>query len=330
MADATSTILRNVRPNMTGSNILIFAASFFLLVLFAYFIYNFLFVNYKVSITSTGNILLSTPIKANDVANAKRDITKIPDTNSQIPTITEGGEFTVSFWLYISSYNTINFGKRKHIFEIYGDNFSTLLVALGARTPTLLVRVHTIADLDPSGNQWGLTDCSGTVRNVAGQRLLTDCSGIKLGFQELTDRNLMNTMKDNTLPKDEVNRFFRAVVNVDENNLIDSTSTCDYKSLDLSTWNNVCLVMNSKTLEIYLNGKLVKSCVYHSYFRVDNSGLKVSYLQQQANFDGYLSRIQLFNNVLNPDEIYKNYLQGPDGKSITSDPLSFLKYIFTS
>jgi hypothetical protein len=151
-----------------------------------------------------------------------------------------------------------------------------------------------------------------------------------IGFQELTDRNLMNTMKDNTLPKDEVNRFFRATIAVDENNLIDSTSTCDYKSLDLSTWNNVCLVMNSKTLEIYLNGKLVKSCVYHSYFRVDNSGLKVSYLQQQANFDGYLSRIQLFNNVLNPDEIYKNYLQGPDGKSITSDPLSFLKYIFTS
>jgi hypothetical protein len=153
---------------------------------------------------------------------------------------------------------------------------------------------------------------------------------MKLGFQELTDRNLMNTMKDNTLPKDEVNRFFRAVVNVDENNLIDSTSTCDYKSLELSKWNNVCLVMNSKTLEIYLNGKLVKSCVYHSYFRVDNSGLKVSYLQQQANFDGYLSRIQLFNTVLNPDEIYKNYLQGPDGKSVTSDPLSFLKYIFTS
>ena len=87
--------------------------------------------------------------------------------------------------------------------------------------------------------------------------------------------------------------------------------------------------MNSKTLEIYINGKLVKSCVYHSYFRVDNTGLKVSYLQQQAGFDGYLSRIQLFNNVLNPDEIYKNYLQGPEGQSVTSDPLSFIKYIFT-
>lgn len=329
MADATSTILRNVRPNITGSNILIFGASFLLLVLFGYFIYNFLFVNYKVSITSTGNIILANSIKADNPANAKRDITKIPDTTSQIPTITEGGEFTVSFWIYISSYNTINLGKRKHIFEIYGNQFSTLLVALGARTPTLLVRLHTAEALDSSGNNWGLTDCSGTAVTRPGSRL-TDCSGVKLGFQELTDKNLMNTMKDNTLYTSQINDFFKANIVVDENNLIDSTSTCDYKSLELSTWNNVSLVMNSKTLEIYLNGKLVKSCVYHSYFKVDNTGLKVSYLQQSAGFDGYLSRIQVFNTVLNPDEIYKNYLQGPDGKSITSDPLSFLKYIFTS
>jgi hypothetical protein len=306
--------------------VLVYGASFLLLVLFAYFIYNFLFVNYKVSITNTGNILLSTAIKADDLKNAKRDITKIPDTNARLPTITEGGEFTVSFWIYISSYNTINLGKRKHIFEIYGDNFSTLLVALGARTPTLLVRLHTAQELDATGKQWGLTDCSGIVRPGLG---LDDCSGVKLGYQELTDKNLMNAMRDNTLTRNQINDFFKANIVVDENNLIDSTSTCDYKTLEISKWNNVCLVMNSKTLEIYLNGKLVKSCVYHSYFRVDNTGLKVSYLQQQAGFDGYLSRIQLFNNVLNPDEIYKNYLQGPDGNSVTSDPLSFIKYIFT-
>ena len=87
--------------------------------------------------------------------------------------------------------------------------------------------------------------------------------------------------------------------------------------------------MNSKTLEIYLDGKLVKSCVYTSYYKVHNKGLSLSYLQQSIGFDGYFSRLQIFNTVLNPDDIYKNYLAGPTGSSATSDPISFIKYLFT-
>lgn len=329
MADVASSILRNTKSNFSGSNILIFGASFLLLILFAYFIYNFLFVNYKVSITNTGNLILAEPIQASNKSNRRADITKFLNSSEPLPTITEGGEFSINFWIYISSYNTINLGRRKHILEIGGNQFSTILVALGARTPTLLVRVHTKETGDVSEKQWGLTDCSGTALDGSGASI-GDCSGLKLGFQKISDKNLMQTMKDNTLTPSQMNDFFIDGIVVDENNLIDSTSTCDYKNLEISKWNCVSLVMNSKTLEIYINGKLVKSCVYHSYFRVDNKGLKVSYLQHETGFDGYLSRMQLFNRVLNPDEIYKNYLQGPDGKSITSDPLSFVKYIFTS
>ena len=42
-----------------------------------------------------------------------------------------------------------------------------------------------------------------------------------------------------------------------------------------------------------------------------------------------MSRLQVFNLALNPDDIYKTYLAGPQGSSATSDPISFLKYIFT-
>jgi len=318
--DRTS-ILPNTRMGKTGSNILIFGASFLLIVLFAYFIYSFLFINVKVTITNPESVILGEQVKADNPANGRDGITKLP-------TITEGNEFTLSFWVYISNYNTINLGKRKHLVEIYGKDYSTILVALGARKPSLLVRVHTKEEFDNSGNQWGLTDCSGRAIDGSGASI-GDCDGVKLGFQKITDKNIMNKLRDNTLTGEQVNNFFKPNIVVDENNLIDSQSTCDYKDLPISKWVNVCINMNGKTLEVYIDGKLVKSCVYRSYFKVDNTGLKLRYLQQNAGFDGYLSRIQVFNTSLNPDDIYKNYLQGPSGTSVTSDPLSFIKYIFT-
>jgi len=53
----------------------------------------------------------------------------------------EGGDYAVSVWVYINSYN-INRNTRKHVLEIGGANFSTLLIALGAFKNTLMVRTH--------------------------------------------------------------------------------------------------------------------------------------------------------------------------------------------
>ena len=46
-------------------------------------------------------------------------------------------------------------------------------------------------------------------------------------------------------------------------------------------------------------------------------------------FGGRLGRIQVFNTELTPEESYKIYMAGQDGKSSVNDPLGFVKYIFT-
>jgi hypothetical protein len=84
----------------------------------------------------------------------------------------------------------------------------------------------------------------------------------------------------------------------------------------MQKWVNISVVMNSKTLDIYLDGKLVKTCVYTNYFKVDQTGVALRYLQgntvdsngrHMTGFDGYFSRLQVFNSALNPDDIYKTY-----------------------
>jgi hypothetical protein len=309
----TPNLRRGFISRSTGFNILLYVFTLILVVLFIYFIYKFI---YGGTLTAS-NIIFSDQIIANDSKNYKYNVA--------IPSIYDGGEFSLNFWIYISGYNYRQ-GQRKHLVEIGGSKFSTILVALGANKPSLLTRVHTM-DLTPevSGNNYGITDCSGSDAS--------DCSGGTLnGFQQITDTNIMNTMKNNSLTKQDIASFFKPM-QVDENSLIHSESVCDVKELPLQKWVNVAVVMNSHTLDIYLDGKLVKTCVYDSYYKVDNSsgGVTLTYLagSSQIGFDGYMSRLQVLNTALNPDDIYKTYLAGPQGSSATSDPVSFLKYIFT-
>jgi len=148
------------------------------------------------------------------------------------------------------------------------------------------------------------------------------------GFDKLTDTNYtpQNNVNDNTLYIKDINEFFKPM-RMDE-----PSSTCDIKDIPLSKWVNICVNMVGKTLDVYQDGRLVKTCVYKNFFKVDNAhGVAVRYLQgsNQVGFDGYFSRLQVFNEALNPDEIYKIYMGGHTGTSPANDPLSFIKYIFS-
>ena len=312
METVQQNIPRGLLSRRSGMNIFLYLFTLILVIVFVYFIYKFI---YNTSSTAS-NLIFTDKITASDSANYKYNVA--------IPAIYDGGEFSINLWIYISGYNYRQ-GQRKHLIEIGGPHFSTILLALGSTKPSLLTRVHTKdSEGDITGHNYGITDCSGTDDK--------DCSGGDMkGFQPITDTNIMNSMKNNTLTKADIASFFKPM-QVDENSLINSEAVCDIKELPLQKWVNISAVMNSHTLDVYLDGKLVKTCVYQSYYKVDNSGgISLSYLagSSQVGFDGYMSRLQVFNTAMNPDDIYKTYLAGPEGSSATSDPGSFLKYIFT-
>jgi hypothetical protein len=185
-----------------------------------------------------------------------------------------------------------------------------------------MVRAHTAPsnDLVPRGN-FGITDCSGGNPE--------DCSGGTMnGFSKLTDTNYTpeNNVNDNTLFRKDREQFFKPM-QVDE-----PSSTCDIKDLPTQKWINICITMNSKTLDVYQDGRLVKTCIYKNFFKVDSAnGIALRYLQGtgQSGFYGYFTRLQVTNEALNPDEIYKIYMGGHTGSSPANDPVSFIKYIFT-
>lgn len=230
---------------------------------------------------STVSTRLITTQKAADVIAA-------PDSLPTIPAPYEGGEYSVNMWIYVSSFNK-NRNARKHIFELKGTYFSTLLVALGAFKNTLVVRTHTGEPGTMGAN------------TATGARTTTTPANAEEGGRG-----------DATLSVADVNRMFTPLAM--EDSLVDTPPVCDLPEVDLQRWVMITVVLTGRTIDVYMDGKLTRSCVTNSYFKVDPTGVQ-PVISDRGGFDGYVSGVGVSNYGYTPDEIYRMYLQGPEGSS---------------
>lgn len=192
--------------------------------------------------------------------------------------IYEGGEYSVNFWMYISDWNYKQ-GTRKHVIELGGNNFATLLVALGAYNNSLSVRVDT-------------KDASGS-----------SVPGI-------------------TITNADKEAFFKPL---QSDNSLTVQPMCDIEEIDLQRWVQVTICMNGRTCDVYIDGKLARSCVLDSFFKVDPTSISVK-LVDRGGFDGYVSQVSTYNYSLNPSAVYNMYMAGPAGSSL--DPWAYFVGLF--
>jgi len=228
-----------------------------LLVVIALLIIYYGFIFFYGTSTDKGVVIEPSQVTANQGVKAY---------TNQAP-IYEGGEYSVNLWVYIGGWNYKQ-GTRKHILQLGGTNFATLLLAFGSYTNSLSVRVDTV-------------DASGT-------RL--DMSGIGLKSTDITN-------------------FFKPLT---PDTSLDNESTCDISKIDMQRWIQVTVVLNGKTCDVYIDGKLERSCVLPSYYKVDPTGQSVK-LVDRGGFDGYVSSVSTYNYSLNPAKIYNMYMAGPSG-----------------
>ena len=96
-----------------------------------YYLYQYLFAS------TIGNKYMI--VSKNQSANP---IAPITITSDKLPAIYEGGEFTISTWIYINDWS-YHRGNNKSILSIEGENFDIIRLYLGSYKPSLSVRLHT-------------------------------------------------------------------------------------------------------------------------------------------------------------------------------------------
>jgi hypothetical protein len=195
---------------------------------------------------------------------------------ANLPTLYEGGEYTVNTWVYINDWS-YNRGQNKHIVSIGGDQFLTFAIFLAPYTNTLNVRVHTKSS-------------NGLVSGAASQAIPSP-----------------NASADD-LSKGNIRNIFGGMQTPD--GLTSTTRPCDVPSFDLQKWVQVTLVLNNSTSDVYIDGKLARSCVLPSTFKVDKNNLQLRICDYKG-FGGFVSNISAFNYSLNPEEVWRLYMSGP-------------------
>lgn len=91
---------------------------------------------------------------------------------------------------------------------------------------------------------------------------------------------------------------------------VNAPNDCVVTSVDLQRWVHIVVALNGKTVDVYMNGKLVRSCILPSVFKVDGQGYVVN-VAGHTGFGGFVSGVAVSDYALNPEQVYRTYQAGP-------------------
>jgi hypothetical protein len=195
--------------------------------------------------------------------------------NSNMPALYEGGEYSVSTWVYVTNWG-VNKGYNKPFLRLNGgssNGYETLVMYLGQNVSKLAIRVSTDA--------------------------------LKLDAAKLNDIRPANGSSYGATPYTDVD-----------------SKKCDIESIDLQRWVCITAVLDGRTLDMYIDGKLSRSCVLDGMFKVSGDSTKLL-IGGPTGFGGLIGQTQVANYAYSPDQVYRVYQNGPFDTSLWTKLASY-------
>ena len=204
--------------------------------------------------------------------------------NAAVPSIYTGGDFTLSMWVYIDDWN-YRVSSSKFLFAISPQMMGSTAVSplVAVLTPLqngLMVRAATVNSHE--------TPAPGSISRSASTGVSTPDINIEDNLQNLLNRKTSMAMFQSTV----------------------DTAPCDIKEVPLQRWVNITVVSSGRVLDVYMDGKLSRSCVLDNVLNVPRGPLKLR-LGENGGFGGRYSSVQMWSQQLTPDLIYGIYQMGP-------------------
>lgn len=93
-------------------------------------------------------------------------------------------------------------------------------------------------------------------------------------------------------------------------------STCHVSNIPIQRW--VCLIVSiyGRTLDIYLDGKLVRTCVLPSVSIALANQSQLTNIEIGGGFDGFITSIKYKAQPVNPQEAWNTYTDGYGGSML--------------
>jgi len=249
-----------------------------------------------------------------------------------------GLEYTYSVWLKVDDFN-YRFGKPKHILHKGPQDITVCNpgIFLAPNTNQLLIRVDTkeTNSVYRSGKNRRIngTDPIKTLFDVREDDCKMECSNNpdcnSFSLDQLANQctffsNKLPAIGDNGA---EFNRFPEAAnvtsfskqksmnPNYYDTFELNHNLPCDIIDIPLQRWNHVVVILWNRSLDVYLNGKLARSCTLRSVPILNDGPLFVT---QEGGFKGDMASLKYYNRAINAEEVYKVYKNGPTNASLTN------------
>jgi len=110
-------------------------------------------------------------------------------------------------------------------------------------------------------------------------------------------------------------------------------------NISVQKWNNLTLSVDTRTLDVYLDGKLRNSFIMHGLYKnyYDNTEIKKHIYLGYAHtanigFEGFITRVRYSGDAINPQDAYNIYKEGINASLVQSLfnkyslKVSFLEY----
>jgi len=91
---------------------------------------------------------------------------------------------------------------------------------------------------------------------------------------------------------------------------------CMVSNIPIQKWVNLTLSVYGRTLDLYIDGKLVRTCLLPGIANVNNNA--DIYVTPKGGFNGWTSNLQYYPNSLNPQEAWNIYTQGYGGGMLSN------------
>jgi len=190
--------------------------------------------------------------------------------NGDVPPLYGGGEFSISTWIYITNWTA---GRSR------GNNKVFLTLSGGGPS---------------DGGFQTMVMYLGQRVNKLGIRVSYDSSA-SVGSPNILNSSQVGLIKSGTTPYTDTASDFKK---------------CDIESVDLQRWVCITAVLTGRTLDVYMDGKLSRSCVLDGMFKVDGTNATLQ-LGGANGFGGYIGMTRAANFAYSPDQVYKHYQNGP-------------------
>jgi len=87
--------------------------------------------------------------------------------------------------------------------------------------------------------------------------------------------------------------------------------TCSVSNIPIQKWVNLIISVYGRTMDLYIDGKLVRTCLLPGVASVNNNAN--IYVTPKGGFDGWTSKLEYYPNSLNPQDAWNIYSKGYRG-----------------